>query len=180
MFCPKCGTENPDNGKFCRHCGIDISAVSVAINEGISAVACGSKKSKRGGLDAAIAKFSVGVSFLVISIALSMTPNGSQWWFWMLIPAFACMGSGIAQFMQYRQTRSRLDESSKMIQMQAGTGADAGLPPANVSDFVRPANPAAAKTGEFVPTSVTEDTTRHLNEKEAAETIRFAGRQTER
>ncbi|MGI8670151.1 MAG: zinc-ribbon domain-containing protein, partial [Aridibacter sp.] len=23
MFCPKCGTQNPENGKFCRKCGTD-------------------------------------------------------------------------------------------------------------------------------------------------------------
>ena len=28
MFCPKCGIENPDNGKFCRKCGVNISVVS--------------------------------------------------------------------------------------------------------------------------------------------------------
>ncbi len=29
MFCQKCGTKNPDNGKFCRNCGTELSAISV-------------------------------------------------------------------------------------------------------------------------------------------------------
>lgn len=33
MFCPKCGTENPENGKFCRSCGTDLSGVSKALNK---------------------------------------------------------------------------------------------------------------------------------------------------
>lgn len=27
MFCPKCGTENPDNAKFCGSCGSAMSVV---------------------------------------------------------------------------------------------------------------------------------------------------------
>ena len=31
MFCPKCSTENPDNSKFCRSCGANLSNVLAAI-----------------------------------------------------------------------------------------------------------------------------------------------------
>ena len=36
MFCPKCGTGNPDNGKFCRSCGVDLGIVSVALSGDLS------------------------------------------------------------------------------------------------------------------------------------------------
>jgi hypothetical protein len=32
MFCPKCGTENPETGRFCRSCGTDLSGVSQALS----------------------------------------------------------------------------------------------------------------------------------------------------
>ena len=32
MFCPKCGTQNPEKGKFCRTCGTDLAPVSEALS----------------------------------------------------------------------------------------------------------------------------------------------------
>ncbi len=31
MYCPQCATQNPDNGKFCRACGIDLEAVALVL-----------------------------------------------------------------------------------------------------------------------------------------------------
>src|SRR5438477_12020946 len=31
MYCPNCGSDNPPDGKFCRHCGIGLAAVSAAL-----------------------------------------------------------------------------------------------------------------------------------------------------
>ena len=31
MFCPKCGQQNPEKGKFCRGCGTDLGNVSQAL-----------------------------------------------------------------------------------------------------------------------------------------------------
>ena len=31
MFCPKCGTQNPETGRFCRSCGTDLGNVSQAL-----------------------------------------------------------------------------------------------------------------------------------------------------
>ena len=35
MFCPKCGIQNPDAGKFCRSCGTDLGNVSDALSGNI-------------------------------------------------------------------------------------------------------------------------------------------------
>ena len=35
MFCPKCGTKNPEDGKFCRSCGSDLAVVSAALSGGL-------------------------------------------------------------------------------------------------------------------------------------------------
>ncbi|MDH3530639.1 MAG: zinc-ribbon domain-containing protein, partial [Acidobacteriota bacterium] len=46
MFCPKCGTKNPDDGKFCRKCGTDLAPVTQMLS-GVTPKYTSSKK-KRG------------------------------------------------------------------------------------------------------------------------------------
>ena len=36
MFCQKCGTQNPDDGKFCSKCGNDLKSTIQAERKGIS------------------------------------------------------------------------------------------------------------------------------------------------
>jgi hypothetical protein len=36
MYCPKCGEENPEDVKFCMHCGADLSGYKVVISPKIS------------------------------------------------------------------------------------------------------------------------------------------------
>ncbi len=37
MFCPKCGIQNPEAGKFCRSCGTDLGTVSAALTGNLPA-----------------------------------------------------------------------------------------------------------------------------------------------
>ena len=39
MYCPKCGKENPEDAKFCMHCGADLSGYKVEILPKISVTA---------------------------------------------------------------------------------------------------------------------------------------------
>jgi adenine-specific DNA methylase len=32
MYCPKCGKENPEDAKFCMHCGVDLREYKVEIS----------------------------------------------------------------------------------------------------------------------------------------------------
>jgi hypothetical protein len=92
-------------------------------------------------LDQAFKNIFLGVAFLFIAIVLSRT-IGRGWWFWMLLPAFSMMGTGIAQAIRIREREKR------------NTPA---LPP-----------PPARHTEQLMPPSVpsvTEGTTRHLNPK---------------
>lgn len=148
MFCPKCATQNLDGASFCRSCGANISLVPQALTgqlaptneettgaqEGICA-----KPGRQLTLDQAFKNVFIGIAFLLISIALSRS-IGRGWWFWMLIPAFSLMGTGIAQYI-------RLRERDKPITQP--------LPPARHTERLMP--PPVS--------SVTEGTTRHLNTK---------------
>jgi hypothetical protein len=164
MFCPKCGIENPDTGKFCRSCGTDLGNVSDALSgKLVIEQSCGTTRRGRPlTLEGVATKFFMGVAFLVISLVLAFTGRGGGWWFWMLIPSFMFIGGGAAQFFQLRRAeRGRI-----------GFSAEAGRSfpsPTNISSLPpRSANFAAAaesryKTGDLVPPSVTDGTTRHLD-----------------
>jgi hypothetical protein len=155
MFCPKCATQNLDGVSFCRGCGANISLVPQAMtgqpalaNEenGLAKdeAACAIPGRRRGRreltLDSAFKNMFIGIAFLIISIALSRS-IGAGWWFWMLIPAFSLMGTGVAQYIRIRE---RQNNPTPM------------LPPSAVRSTEHLMSP---------PSSVTEGTTRHLTSK---------------
>lgn len=152
MFCPKCATQNLDGASFCRTCGANISLVPQALTGQLAQapeeeIVEGHGRRRRHGkevtLDQSFKNIFMGVAFLIVAIALSRT-IGQGWWFWMLLPAFSMMGTGVAQYIRVREREKR---------------ASLGAPPVarvfperarNVDDLRAP-----------VP-SVTEGTTRHL------------------
>lgn len=158
MFCPKCATPNPDGGSFCRGCGANISLVPQALNgqlskptvEEVPERARRRHRREELTLDQAFKNMFLGIAFLIIAIALSRTGMGSTWWFWMLIPAFSLMGTGIAQCM-------RVKEKEKRAELEA-LKAGRAFPDRFQAEIPAP------RTDELRPpvASVTEGTTRHL------------------
>ena len=150
MFCPKCATQNLDGASFCRSCGANISLVPQALTgqlarpneeKGLTqdeGCAVPGRRRRELTLDHSFKNIFMGVAFLIISIALSRS-FGAGWWFWLLIPAFSLMGTGIAQYI-------RLKELNKNRSVPT-------LPPVQVRPTEHLMPPAP---------SVTEGTTRHL------------------
>ncbi|HEX9543785.1 MAG TPA: zinc ribbon domain-containing protein [Pyrinomonadaceae bacterium] len=159
MFCPKCATQNLEGASYCRSCGANISLIPHALSGQLPQAQSdefdfgrrGRKRGRESTMDHAFKNAFMGIAFLLVSIALSFSPMGRGWWFWMLIPAFSMMGSGVAQYVRVKE-RER--------QALRGT---------NLNQPAMPASPrvevfAARSTGELTatPPSVTEGTTRHL------------------
>lgn len=156
MFCPKCATQNLDGASFCRGCGANISMVPQAMTgqmmqpPPVDEVEESGGRKRRGqrareaSLDHAFKNIFMGVAFLIIAIALSRT-IGQGWWFWMLLPAFSMMGTGLAQYIRVREKEKRaaLMPPPPMGQM--------------FSEQPRPPGELRAPVA-----SVTEGTTRHL------------------
>jgi len=152
MFCPKCATQNLDGASFCRSCGANISLVPQALtgqlahaNEEKAVVqeeicATTGRRGRPLTLDVAFKNVFIGVAFLLISIALSRS-IGAAWWFWMLIPAFGLMGTGVAQYIRLRDLQNRPTRTLPP-------------PPVRATEHLMPPVP-----------SVTEGTTRHLSSK---------------
>ena len=152
MFCPKCATPNPDGGSFCRGCGANISLVPQALNGQLSPPPAeevperGRRRNRREELtlDQAFKNMFLGIAFLLVAIVLSRTGMGAGWWFWLLLPAFSMMGTGIAQCIRVREREKR--------QSLPATRFTSAFPqrPRNPDELMSPAP------------SVTEGTTRHL------------------
>jgi len=154
MFCPKCATKNLEGASFCRTCGANISLVPQAMTgqmmqpqqepAELTDETCGPRKrGKQLTLDQSFKNMFMGIAFLIIAIALSRT-IGAGWWFWMLLPAFSMMGTGIAQYIRVREREKRELLAPPPV-------ARAFAEPVRSSDELRA--PVA---------SVTEGTTRHL------------------
>jgi hypothetical protein len=184
MFCPKCGTKNPEAGKFCRSCGADLSVVSSALTgdrrEIADALSGDDKRSRRlrartdpdeawtGGIRQSI----LGVGFLIISMVLFFTnvAGGSAWWWAMLFPGFSMLASGIAGIVRARRLERRQAVGFASVNQGAvGGGVGGGVLPPAQTEFVRP--DSAYSTGDLVPPSVVENTTRHLSIDKEGETM---------
>ncbi len=194
MFCPKCGIENPDNGKFCRKCGTDLSGISKALNNegdnsfdgmnctdplglGIAAVQSGESQGKR---DDPIDLWSAGIrntifgsGFLVVALVLFLThvAQGQRWWWAMLIPGFSMIAGGVSNLVKAKQLEKRMADSANAVQQSqlSGNQQTASLPPKQ-TEYVSP-DMSKYQTGDLVPKSVIENTTRHLEMDSEGETM---------
>jgi len=154
MYCPQCAA--PIEGvKFCRACGANVSLVPQALSGRLPVAQPddldtrhhrrrrhrGHPSSSHNGISEAF----VGLGFLVIAILLMR--SGEGWGIWMFIPAFACLGKGIAQFMSAKSQPS----------LPAGGNVQA-VPPVTQGGELR-----SPTTSELVPPpSIVEDTTRRF------------------
>ena len=170
MFCPKCGTQNPETGKFCRSCGTDLGNVGAALTGKLpQGQQLFDRKGRPISWDRAIIKLFTGIAFLVISVALAA--SGKHWWYWMLIPGFVTLGTGIAQFIMLKKSEQGGAGFAPMSQPQINAQPPAPSLPPTQTPYVSPAAESRYKTGELVPPSVTENTTRHLEADSEGETM---------
>jgi hypothetical protein len=169
MFCPKCGSQNPETGKFCRSCGTDLGNVSEALSGKLpQPQQLFNHKGKPISLESALTKLFMGVAFLVVSIVLGVSGMGRGWWFWMLIPALMFIGGGIAQYLQIRSNQGAVRVAAPDQNVLTGSNQNAALPPTQ-TEYV--SAESRFKTGDLVPPSVTDGTTRHLEVNSEGETM---------
>ena len=179
MYCPKCGVQNIEDAKFCRGCGADIALVPQALTghlpekraDGSDLEGKPSYESRRRQrkqreasppkLDKAIANVFTGVGFLLVAFSvLLFFPGGRIWWFWLLLPAFGSLGGGVAEYVRFKLSK----EEEPML---PGTDSRPAISPQPARFNELPTR----NTSELVPPpSVTEGTTRHLDQSPEAPT----------
>jgi len=180
MFCQKCGTKNPDNGKFCRNCGIDLSGISTVPNgELIQPQYFSDHKGRMKSNDpdelwsAGLKNTILGVGFLIVAIVLLLTDvaGGRSWWWAMLIPAFSLLAGGIGTLSKSKRIEKK--KTAAFVgnnQNQFTTVPPNASLPSQQTEYVNPQT-SIYDTGELVPPSVIEGTTRHLEINHEGETI---------
>ena len=180
MFCPKCGSQNPETGKFCRGCGTDLGNVSAVMSGNLPATMTDAgvaeihyKHKRRQDPNEvhsdALKSIITGMGFLVVAIALALTGMGRSWWWAMLFPAFFALAKGIPDYI--KAERMIANQSSSNVAPQPLMGPpqqNYSLPP-NQTQYVQPES--RYKTGDLVPPSVTDGTTRHLEINSEGETM---------
>lgn len=196
MFCQKCGTQNPENGKFCRACGTDLGNTSIAAGgffqpmqpiqpiqpRDLSAPSADYYIDRKGKVrsnnpdelySSGIRNIILGVGFLIVAVAL-FSSGGARWWWAMLFPAFSLLSSGMGSYTKSKRLeKKKLQAAETQTQSPptfAAPQSNAGLPPSQ-TDYVNPQK-SIYDTGEFaVPPSVTENTTKHLEINREGETM---------
>ena len=170
MFCPKCGTQNPETGKFCRSCGTDLGNVSQALTGRLSvAHPIVDRKGRPVSWDRAIVKMFTGFAFAIVACVLAINGMGRGWWFWLLIPAFTSIGAGVAQYVQLKKSERGIPAYNPTYSNPAIGGHNQSALPPNQTTYVEPES--RFKTGDLVPPSVTDNTTRHLEMDSEGQTM---------
>ncbi len=118
------------------------------------------KKGKPVHWEGAMTKLFTGIAFLAVTIVLAFSVMGTGWWFWMLIPAFSCIGAGFAQIIQLRKNeKSMISVTPAETQNVLRENTQNELS-SSITDYISPES--RYKTGDLAPPSVVEGTTRHL------------------
>lgn len=169
MYCPRCAAQNVDDAKYCRACGADVSLVPQALTgtlaDKLAAAEGGDRhrhrrRHKEPSIEKGVKSLFLGLAFVIISLSvLIFSGGGRNWWFWMLIPAFALIGDGVGTLIRVWHDQRKLAPPAYMPSQtplptttaMPAQGRRAGeLPQRNTGELIEP------------PPSVTEATTRHL------------------
>ena len=160
MFCPKCAAQNLEGASFCRVCGQNISLVPQALTGELQQTNEAElsrfekrqlrRHGKEVSLERAFKNMFMGIAFLLVTMALMFSRMGAGWWFWMLIPAFSMLGTGIAQLIRIKEATNRPLSFQNPVQAAIQNPQHVSFPRRNTGELTAP------------PPSVTEGTTRHL------------------
>jgi hypothetical protein len=169
MYCPGCATQNLEEVKFCRVCGINLASVQLALAEQsttlptrdskIARLTANSLNHRRQGMKKVIEGTGLVAGSTLVGAALGIFSNQADWimiWLvfgaWMAVIGMLSLATGIGKLIE-----------SKYLSRQVQQIDDAPLRMAPPTEFRKVAAPVTSPRLTPV-TSVTEHTTELLNE----------------
>jgi hypothetical protein len=171
MFCPKCGSENPDTGKFCRGCGANLGNVLAVVDGNLSEeTGLTAKNSPTELFSTGIRNIILGFGFMGVGFFLFMIPpRNGIFWLLMMIPGFVLLASGIGRIIKAEAAKK---EAKEINQRALSVNRPVKELPPTQTDYVKP-KASIYVTDDLAaqPRSVIENTTRHLKIEDEGETI---------
>src|SRR5215207_9248937 len=155
MFCPKCGSQNSNETKFCRGCGADLSSV-LALVEGREIASVPAYAEKHIALfSSALRGLITGFGFLLVgAIALGISTRLAVLTIFAFAFATFFIGGGVARLFHAKALKrlgtSKVNERSTLT-------LSPGEP-----EYIRPSRSIYETEDLVTPRSVTERTTTHL------------------
>ena len=168
MYCPKCATENADDGRFCRVCGIALDVVTLALDGKLVP----KDKKKRTARETAELKRSkgireliTGICLMIVSLLILLGPMpfiGPKAFVWLVL--WSCFFGWMAIWgtISLAQGIGRVIESGGLNQ---DARSELGVSRVNTtSNLVGSGEDQQSISYDLSPLpSVTETTTRHLD-----------------
>jgi hypothetical protein len=163
MYCPKCGIENPNDGKFCRSCGVNLIGVLAAVDGNLPeniAIPENNKIAEISGTG--IRNLILGFGFGLTAFLVKSMPGDTYFWMLFLIPAFCLLASGISRIVKAEELKNSRKATPFQIPALPVNQPNKALPP-NQTEYVKPQK-SIYETDYLIeqPISITENTTRHL------------------
>ncbi|REJ76411.1 MAG: zinc ribbon domain-containing protein [Acidobacteria bacterium] len=178
MFCAKCGTENPDDGSFCRSCGGRIGFVEDEDLTGASNLQKWTegifprKKTRSARYRSGVNKFIWGIFLLIAAVFLGIPFKGNEWWLLALLPGMLMVGWSVADLLRAEIGPAQGDLPETENPRKEDLVDKRSLPPEQTV-FAEDEVAQVYETGEVVPSSVTEGTTRDLDQNKKAQTTKL-------